>query len=124
MLAQTLLKRSRSARRQHAEFITLWVSQHGPGNLSVSDIDGGGTEIPQALDQLHLMGRGSGRKIKVHAIRHRFDVRDRYDVDAEGTRIGRMTFGGSTLVTPGASQETPQPERVPRTVPKPRDCEL
>ena len=74
--------------------------------------------LQQARDQLRLMGRRGGGEIEVHAVLHRFGVRDGDDVDADGGGSGQTKPTGSMLVTPGPSLETPQPSASAQNRPR------
>jgi hypothetical protein len=43
-----------SSRTQYAEFVSFWIRHNDPGNISLTDLNSGGTEFLEALN-LHVL---------------------------------------------------------------------
>ena len=76
-------------------------------------------EIRQARNQLRLMGRGGGGQIEVHAVVHRFGIRDGDDIDADGDGVRPHEARGLHRGHPGSGAgrtpaERPSPEPAER----------
>src|SRR4029079_7420902 len=59
-------RRCASARRQHAELVTVRVGQHDPADVALADVDTGRAEGEQSLDLDVLVTAGEWGEVDVH----------------------------------------------------------